>query len=162
MHVSGLAGIGLDLLTQSPDMYIHCTHITGIIRTPYQLQQILPAVYLVGIQHQKFQHFELLGRQSDLPALDVGSFAVTIQLHIAAFQNTGVLCGSFFRLHSAEDSFDPGFHFQNVKRLGYVIVRAVFQSQDLIHVITLGGQHDHRYIGKFADLLADLKAGQLR
>ena len=34
MHVSGLAGIGLDLLTQSPDMYIHCTHITGIIRTP--------------------------------------------------------------------------------------------------------------------------------
>ena len=36
------------------------------------------------------------------------------------------------------------------------------RSQDLIHVITLGGQHDHRYIGKFADLLADLKAGQLR
>ena len=95
-------------------------------------------------------------------AVGVGSFAVTIQLHIAAFQNTDVLCGSFFRLHSAEDSFDPGFHFQNVKRLGYVIVRAVFQSQDLIHVITLGGQHDHRYIGKFADLLADLKAGQLR
>ena len=50
---------------------------------------------------------------------------------------------------------------QNVKGLRDVIVRAVLQAQNLIHIVALGRQHDNRHIGKLANLLADLKAVQL-
>ena len=36
MYVSGLTGTLLDLFTQSPDMYIHSPHISGIVCAPYQ------------------------------------------------------------------------------------------------------------------------------
>lgn len=58
-------------------------------------------------------------------------------------------------------AFMPGLDLQNVKGLRDVIVRAVLQAQNLIHIIALGRQHDNRHIGKLANLLADLKAVQL-
>ena len=42
------------------------------------------------------------------------------------------------------------------------IVRAIFQTENLIHVLTPGGQHNHWHIRKLANLLADLKATDLR
>ena len=66
------------------------------------------------------------------------------------------------RLAAPEDGFDPSLDLQNVKRLGHVIVRAVFKPEDFIHILALGSQHDDRHIAALTDALADLDAVQPR
>ena len=55
-----------------------------------------------------------------------------------------------------------GQNLQNVERLGHVVVRAVFQAEDFVHILALGGQHDNRHTGCFADALADAESVHLR
>ena len=42
-------------------MYIHCTNITRIFISSYNIQQVLTAVNFFWIEHQKFQHVEFFG-----------------------------------------------------------------------------------------------------
>ena len=65
MYILWLAGSLLDLLSQTPDMYVNGTHISRIFISPYQIQQILPAVNLVGVLNQKFQDVKLFCCQVD-------------------------------------------------------------------------------------------------
>ena len=60
------------------------------------------------------------------------------------------------------DGFDSRLHFQNIERLCDIVICAVLQSENLIHVIALGCEHDNRHIGKLADMLAHLESVHLR
>ena len=60
-----------------------------------------------------------------------------------------------------ENGLDPCLHFQNIVGLGHVVVGAVFQAEDLVHVLTLGGKHDNRHVGVFPDALTNADAIQL-
>ncbi len=70
----------------------------------------------------------------------------------------------FLRLHilagTAQDGLDTRLDLQDVERFGHIVVRAVFEPQNFIHVFALGGEHDNRHIGLLADPLADLNAVQ--
>ena len=70
MYKFRLARVNLDLFPQTPDMYIYCSCISGIIVPPYEIQKIFPAVYLVRIRCKKFQNIPLFGRQIDLAVPD--------------------------------------------------------------------------------------------
>ena len=47
-------------------------------------------------------------------------------------------------------------YFQDVEGLGHVIVRPVFQAEDLVHILALGREHDDGHVALFADALANL------
>ena len=77
-------------------MYVHGSHIPGILVAPHHVQQILPAVHLVGIEYQQFQHIKFLGGQIDFPARDKHSSTLAVQLQISHFHHLGLLllgCG---------------------------------------------------------------------
>ena len=46
-------------------------------------------------------------------------------------------------MHSSNDSC---LHFKNIERLCDIIIRTIFQTKDLIHILTLGSQHNNRHI----------------
>src|SRR5699024_12358581 len=61
MNIFWIAGHCLDLLSQTADMYIYCPDISRIFISPHQIQQILSAVYFVGIFCQKLKKIKFLG-----------------------------------------------------------------------------------------------------
>ena len=69
----------------------------------------------------------------------------------------GVTC-----IAATDNCFDPGLYLQNIKWFGDIIIRTVFETKDLIHIIALCGQHDDWNIRKFPYLLADFKTGENR
>ena len=57
---------------------------------------------------------------------------------------------------------DPGRHLHRVEGLGDVVVRPHVQPQDLIRVLALGGQQDHRHIAHLPELRKGGDAVHLR
>ena len=57
MDIFRLARIYFDLFTQTTHMHVHCTHITRIVNTPYQLQQFFTAEYFILIGNKQLQKF---------------------------------------------------------------------------------------------------------
>ena len=58
--------------------------------------------------------------------------------------------------------FDARLHFQNVKRLGHIVVRAVFQTQYFVDMLAFGRQHDDGDVGMLANPLAHRDAVKFR
>ena len=121
---------------------------------------MVSAVYFIGVQRHQLQQIKLLGCQIDLFSTNVESAAVTIQVKISLLHHAAWLLLRLFLLRPADDRFDPRFYFQNIEWFGNIIVCSILQTHDLVHIIAFGGQHDHRHIGKFPELLTYFKAGQ--
>ena len=69
VNVFRLAGILLDLLSQTSDMYIHRSYVSRILIAPYKYSTRFSLLYtLLGFMHEKFQNIELLCCQIDLAA----------------------------------------------------------------------------------------------
>ena len=142
-------------------MYIYGAHVARVLIAPDNVQQVLSAVHLVRIEDEKLEHIELLRSQIDLAVSDEDSSALAVDPQVFHLYD---FCFLFFWLlagRTAHDGLDACFYFQNVERLCDVIICAVFQSQDFVHVLALCGQHDDRNVGKFTDLLADGQSVQL-
>ena len=138
-------------------MYIYGTDISRIFIAPYDIQKIFSAVYLVRIEYQQFQHIKFLGCEVDLFSGDKYAASFAVQLQFSDFHSLGLLLLVLFAACTADDRLDAGFDFQDVERLGDIIISSVFQTQDLIHIFSFCCKHDDRNIGKFTDLLAYLK-----
>ena len=142
-------------------MHINGTHISRILISPYQIQQILPAVDLVRVLNQKFQHVKLFCSQIHFSVTYKYPAALAVQTQISHCDGTGALCLFLIFLGPAHDGLDAGLHLQYIERLGDIVICTVFQPQDLIHVFTLGSQHNDGNLGKFTDLLAHFKTCHL-
>lgn len=79
MDIFWLAWIFLDFLTHTSHMNVHGSDIPGIIHAPHKIQQLFPAVYFVGIAHQKLQQLELFAGEVDFPVLNKQPAAFAIQ-----------------------------------------------------------------------------------
>ena len=121
-------------------------HISGTLITPYDIQQIFTAVYFIWIKYQKFEYIEFFCSQIDLSAADKYPAAFAVQSKFSDFYHLGFRLLSRCLSGTAHDGFDSGFHFQNIKRLGNIVIRSVLQTKDLIHILTLRRQHDDRDI----------------
>ena len=72
-------------------MYVNGTHISRIFISPYQIQQILPAVNLVGVLNQKFQDVKLFCCQVDFLIIYKDSAALAVQTQISHCDGAGTL-----------------------------------------------------------------------
>ena len=64
---------------------------------------------------------------------------------------------------AAQHRIDPGQQFTRVERLGEIVVRADFETDDAIGLVPLGGEHDHRRLRLGTHLAAQFEtadAGQ--
>ena len=61
-----------------------------------------------------------------------------------------------------QHSADPGDELAGRVRLGDVVVGPELEADDLVHLVVLGADHDHRDVRHGADLAAHLRAGQAR
>ena len=138
-------------------MYVYCTDISRILISPYDIQKIFSAVYLVRVEYQKFQHIKFLGCKVNLFSGNKYTASFAVQLQFSDFHGLGFLLFVLVAACTADDRLDTGLDFQNIKRFGHIIVCSVFQAQNLIHILTFCCKHDNRDIGKFTDLLAYLK-----
>ena len=143
-------------------MHVHRAHVAHVIVFPHGLQQRLAAVNLAAVGNQELKQIKLLGRQPNGLAAEHHGAVLAVDLQIVHPDDALFLMHLGLRLAAPEDGFDPRLNLQNVKRLGHVIVRAVFKPEDFIHILALGGQHDDRHIAALTDALADLDAVQPR
>ena len=97
--------------------------------------------------YQQFQNIEFLGCQIDLSALNVQSAVVDIKTELSILHNSGVDRFRRFLLFPATHKYlDTCLHFQNIKRLGDIIIRPGFKSHDLIHICSLSRKKDDGHV----------------
>ena len=80
VHILGVSREGLYLFAKAPDMHINGTLVSGIIPSLDKVQQILPAVNLLGMAEEKLENIEFLRGQVDLVPCDINSSVRDIKL----------------------------------------------------------------------------------
>ena len=117
---------------------------------------------MAGILHQNLQQIVFLGRQIHHTPSTQSHTLSHVQSEIpipqqAAFPGFSPAPGG-----AAQQGADACLQLHNVERLGHIIVRSASKAHDLVTVLAFGREHDHRNIGKGADLHAGLTAGLTR
>ena len=87
----------------SADMYIDSSCVTGILISPYDIQKIFSAVYLVRIEYQQLQHIKFLGCEVDLFSGDKYAASFAVQLQFSDFHSLGLLLLVLFAACTADD-----------------------------------------------------------
>lgn len=109
MYILRLTGICLNLLTESPDVYIHRPDISRIIITPDRIQQMVTAVDFIRIQRHQLQQIKFLRCQIDLFSADIQSAAVNNQMKITFFYDFPILFFWSLLFCSADNRLNAGF-----------------------------------------------------
>ena len=78
MNKFRVARILLNLLAQTANMNIDRTYIARILVSPDNIQKILAAVHLIGIEYKQLENIEFLGCEIDLLVVDVDPAALAI------------------------------------------------------------------------------------
>ncbi len=149
-----VSGIPLQLLPNAADVDVHGTDVAAVVVTPDDVQQIFPGIDPIGISDQQLHQVKFLGGEIHRHAFFIGVAALRIQ-------SDGAPGDAGFRLALAaapENGPDPGLQLQNVKGLGEIVVGAVIEAQQLVHVLGFGGEHDDGHVGELADPSAGLQA----
>ena len=141
-------------------MHVHRARVTGIIVVfPHGFQHLLAGERAAAVGDEHLQEIKFLRGQAHFLSAEGDGALDEVDLHI-------MHADDFLLLHdvspgAAQHGANPRAHLQNVERFGHVVVRAVFQTEDFVHVLALGGQHDNRNTGCFADALADAESVHL-
>ena len=114
---------------------------------------------MVRVLRQEGQKVEFLGGKVLLLAVNPYTAGRLVNLK-APDLNDLILQASLSDqpLIAGQMGLHPGHHLTGAERLGDIVVRAQTQAPDLVDVILLRRNNDHRRIPGAADLLADLKA----
>ena len=141
-------------------MDVHRAGIAGVVVLPDVFQHLLAGEGAAAVGDEQVQEVELLGGQLDLLAPQLHRALEEVALHIPHADDLLFFHGGG-GTGAAQHRADAGTHLQDIEGLGHVVIRAVFQAEDLIHVLALGGEHDDRHVGLLADALAHAQAVQL-
>ena len=149
----GLGRILFQLLPQAADMDVHRPDVAAVLVGPDGVQQRLPGVDPAGVAHQEFHHIKLLGGEHDQLLSLVGVPGIQVQGDVACRQ---AVAGLLFLRGAcpAQERPDPGLQLQDIEGLGQVVIGAVVEADELVHVLHLGGEEDDGHIGKLPDLAA--------
>ena len=143
-------------------MHVHRPQIAHVLDAPDLFQQLFARKDPPPVFHQKAQNVELFGGEIDRLAIERDGEICGVDLQAAAFQLGGLLFhGGLGPPGAAQNGLDARLDLQNIEGLGHVVVGAVFQAEDLVHILALGGEHDNGHIGVFADAGAHFHAAQL-
>ena len=141
-------------------MHVHRAGVAHVIVLPHRFQHGFPAEHLAPVGDEQLQQIKFLGRQADFLAAQGDGTVHDVHFHIVHPDDLLFFPGGGLG-RAAQHRLDPGLHLQDVEGLGHVIVRAVFQAQDLIHILALGGEHQDGHVAALPDALAHLDAVQL-
>ena len=142
-------------------MDVHRTGIAGIVIFPDRFEHLFSAEHSAAIGYEHLEQVKFLGCQLDVFSAKGNAPLDQVHFHIVDPDHPVFLLLDAAG-NTAEDRLDPRFDFKNIEGFGHIIIRAVFKPEDLIHILTLGGQHDDRNITAFTDPLADSNTVQFR
>ena len=140
-------------------MHVHRSEIAQIVLTPYGFKQLVAAVYLAGVFHEKLKQIKFLHGKANVLAVK--------RCTAAAYVYAQPVCAQFHfgrfavRTSAAQYALYPGLYLQYVEGLCHVIVRAVFKAEYFVHILALGGEHYYGNVARFAHYLANLYSAEL-
>src|SRR5271165_2710065 len=157
LQITRLVRVRFDLLTNAPYVNIHRArrHIMGV--APNRVQQLVAGEDSSRMPRQIFQQPELGGcRLLNLATHHQGHTA-TVNLDVAGLHN----CRRQRTLEAAQHRAHPRHQLARAERLGDIVVRAQFQSDDAVRLAHLRSQkYDRSHIerGRLANAPAKLQA----
>ena len=122
-------------------MDVHGPALAGKGVAPDVLDQLLPGKHLAGVAQQQAQHFKLLLGQDGLLSPDPDDVLPRIHLQNAAAE------GAVLRLRPPQQRPDAGEQLHHPEGLGDIVIRPAVQTQDLVVLRPLGGEHDDGKLG---------------
>ena len=146
VNVFRITWIYFNLLAQSSDMYIYRSCISRILISPDNIQKTFPAVNLVRIHCKKLQKIKFFCGKIQFPVPGKNSPAFTVDLQISLYHNFTARAHPVVFSDPTHDCLHSGLNLKNVERLCDVIICAIFQPEDLVHILALRSEHDDRYI----------------
>ncbi len=142
---SGRGRVVLDLYAQAADVDVHYLELALVVRAPDVLEYVLAGERLAGVFHKELHDGEL--RLCQLYAL-----AVLVQSAVARVEEEGPaddlrLLRLLGRAHAAAERVHARYELRGRKRLGHIVVRAVHEPGDLVHLLAQRGEHDDAHLG---------------
>ena len=143
-----MGGVGFDFGAHTLDMHIQGLGVTDIVRAPNTVDQLMAGHDTTLVLHEILQQLELLEREEHvLPAHRDLMFA---HMHgdITAHQRNIIILGARRlrrRLVAAQHRTNTRQQLAERIRLGHIVVRTYFQSNNLVDFRAFRGQHDNRH-----------------
>ena len=122
-------------------MHIHRPAGAVKLIAPDGVEQLVPGKYGTRPLHQQAQDLELLQSQGNIPVPVPDN--VPLRVHKEAAQGVGLLLRLVLP-RVAQGGAHPGHQLHHAEGLGYIVVRPLIQSQHLVVLGALGGEHDDR------------------
>ena len=140
----------LDDLAQPRDLHVDRAVEHAVFAAARELHQLVARQRGARMLHQHFEHRVFAGRQGDLLAFAREAARGEVEFENAKAVDLGVAGGRARRagwLAAPQHRVHARHQLARVERLGQVIVGAHFQSDDAVHLVALGRQHDDRRPG---------------
>src|SRR5256885_2350564 len=136
-------------------MRVYRASCRELVIPPNLFQQTITAEGLAGMGQKIFKQLKFFGGKLKRLSSTHHPAAAHVDINVAK----GVILTTFGgSLAAAKNSFDSGQQLANRKRLGYVIVGAEFEANNLVHFLTSRGQHDDGQRRAFGlELLANIE-----
>ena len=143
-----LGSPGLVSIFSRSDGYVHPQYVHHPdIHIPIQCSSRFLTVNLIRIKYQKLQYIKFFGSQVyfSLPAI----MTRLPSQSIVRSPCLNALCLFFLLFSSVRRmiALIRALTSRNVKRFGDIIIRTIFKTKDLIHILALSSQHHNRHIG---------------
>ena len=120
------------------------------------VHQLLARQRASGILGERDQQVELIAGHRAVAPVDPDGARARIDLQPAEPQD------ALGRRHAAaappQDGLQPGEQLARIERLRQIVVGAELEADDAVGLLALGGQHQHRHVGRRADAPAGLEA----
>ena len=129
-------------LPQTVDMHRHGDVIAQRFQSPYHLVQILPAEHLPRMAHEKHQQFVLLVFQGHLLPVFRNAAAGGVRRQRTHSQHRRLRRGGLQPSVLRQMGLDPRHQHAGRKRLFDVVIRAIAEAADLIHVLAQCRDHE--------------------
>ncbi|BAF59852.1 hypothetical membrane protein [Pelotomaculum thermopropionicum SI] len=142
-------GVFFNFLAQIPDVYVHGACFPSVVVAPDLFQEDVPGKNTAGIVRQQVKQLEFFRGELQFFPVKYGLVFLgpDYQAAYSDFLPCFLLCGR--RGLAAQACLYSGHDFPGGKRFGYVVVRAQFKPEHLVHLFSLGAQYDHRGDGGF-------------
>ena len=113
--------------------------LTIEIESPGFLQKLLTAEDKSAVFSQGEEKVKFLRTQVEAARVDPYLSSGGINGQVAKVDRRGLIHLSF---RASQNGFDAGNQFARVERLGQVVIRAHFESQDFIDILVTSGEHE--------------------
>src|SRR6478735_978886 len=154
-EVLGLARVGLDLGAQPLHVDVQRLGVSDVVGAPHPVDELTAGEHPAGVAQEHLQQLELLEREPLRGAVDRDDVALDVHPDGSGLERGRREVGL---LPATQHGADPRHQLARRVRLGDVVVGAELETDDLVDLVVLRADHDHRHARGLPDLAADLGA----